>query len=134
MFRTAREIVFATGTAGAVAAATVPGTDAQHYGLPQPGPTPNGHLLLAGLRERPANYREPTAYISVSRALLPAAAIPYLQAIRPAANGELQVTAAFAADHDGLLHLLTGHYYDCGNALGLLTAGFAAARLNGRLN
>ncbi|MBV6702756.1 NTP transferase domain-containing protein [Kitasatospora aureofaciens] len=122
------------GTAGAVAAATVPGTDAHQYGLLQPRTAPGGHLLLAGLLERPADYREPTAYINVSRTLLPVAAIGYFLAVRPAANGELQATdavAALAADHDILIHSLTGRYLDCGNPAGLLTASLAVARLQG---
>jgi UTP--glucose-1-phosphate uridylyltransferase len=122
----------AAGTAGAVAAATVPGTDAHRYGLLQSRPAPGGHQLLAGLLERPTDYREPTAYINVSRTLLPATAIPYFVAVRPATNGELQATdavAAYAADHEVLLHPLAGTYYDCGNPAGLLEAGIAAARL-----
>ncbi|MGF1427090.1 sugar phosphate nucleotidyltransferase [Kitasatospora sp. LaBMicrA B282] len=124
----------AAGTAGAVAAATVPGADAHRYGLLQPRTAPGGHQLLASLIERPTDYREPTAYVNVSRTLFPAAAIGYFQAVRPAANGELQATdavAAFAADHDVLLHPLTGQYLDCGNPAGLLTASLAVAELQG---
>jgi len=118
-------------TCAALAAATVPGRDAHRYGILRARATTRGHQLLSGLTEKPARYRQSTAYINISRALLPAEALPYFSKLTPAASGEYQATeaiAAFARDHDTLIHPVTGRYFDCGNPAGWLAANNAAAR------
>ncbi|MFJ7905118.1 sugar phosphate nucleotidyltransferase [Streptomyces sp. NPDC096198] len=124
----------ATATAGALAAATVSGRDAHRYGILQPRFSPHGHQLLEELLEKPDNYQQESAYINISRALLPGESIPYFQKLTPAANGEYQTTdaiLAFARDHDLLIHPVTGRYFDCGNPPGWLAANNAAAHAQG---
>lgn len=123
----------AAGTPAAIAAATVPGDTAHRYGILQPH-TADGHPVLDGLLEKPADYREPTAFINISRTLLPGTALPYFEKLIPSPlNGEYQATdaiTAFARDHDVLIHPITGRYYDCGNPTGWLAANNAAAHLH----
>ncbi|WP_331757208.1 sugar phosphate nucleotidyltransferase (plasmid) [Streptomyces sp. NBC_01544] len=124
----------AAGTRGAVAAATVTGKDAHRYGIFSPRKAPGGHQVLDDLLEKPAAYGAPTAFINISRSLLPADAIPYFEKLAPAANGEFQATdaiAAFARDRDVLIHPVTGRYFDCGNTAGWLAANIAAASARG---
>jgi UTP--glucose-1-phosphate uridylyltransferase len=120
----------AAGTPGALAAAIVPGTDAHRYGVLRPRQAAEGHPVLDRLVEKPDDYDEPTAYISISRTLLPASALDYFRTLRPAPNGEYQATdaiSAFARDHDMLIHPVTGRYHDCGIPAGWLAANNAAA-------
>ncbi|KIR61784.1 hypothetical protein TK50_30200 [Micromonospora haikouensis] len=119
----------AAAVPAALAAATVPGTEAHRYGILHP--RAGGHQLLDELLEKPNNYGEPTAYINISRTLLPAHALAYFQKLTPAPNGEYQATdavIAFARDHDVLIHPVTGEYHDCGNPAGWLAANNAAAQ------
>jgi len=122
------------GTPAALAAATIPGEVARRYGILQTRTSPRGHQLLDDLIEKPGQYPQATAYINISRALLPGEALPYFQKLAPAASGEYQATdaiGAFARDHGTLIHPVTGHYYDCGNPAGWLAANNAAARAQG---
>ncbi|MFE3629457.1 sugar phosphate nucleotidyltransferase [Streptomyces goshikiensis] len=124
----------AATTPGAIAAATIPGAQAHRYGILNPRTGPGGHQLLETLLEKPATYKRPTAYINISRALLPGQAVRYFEKLSPAANGEYQATdaiAGFARDHDLLIHPVTGNYHDCGSPAGLLAAAAAAARAQG---
>ncbi|WSK74401.1 hypothetical protein OG295_39930 (plasmid) [Streptomyces sp. NBC_01276] len=121
------------GTPGAIAAATVPGHSAHRYGiLTPPRTTPAGHPVLDSIAEKPTGYTQPTAYINISRALLSGDAVPYFDKLQPSkANGEYQATAAIAAyarDHEVLIHPVAGEYHDCGNTTGWLAANNAAAR------
>ncbi|GAA0546877.1 UTP--glucose-1-phosphate uridylyltransferase GalU [Paractinoplanes ferrugineus] len=124
----------AAATPGALAAATVPGADAHRYGVLKPRPTTHGHQLLDQLVEKPDTYDQPTAYINISRTLLPASALDYFLKLKPAANGEYQATDAidaFARDHDVLIHQVTGQYHDCGSPAGWLAANNSAAQAQG---
>lgn len=124
----------AAATPGALAAATVPGDDAHRYGILQPHTSPRGHQLLDELLEKPTEYQQTTAYINISRTLLPGDAITYFEKLTPAANGEYQATdaiLAFARDHALLIHPVTGRYFDCGNPAGWLAANNAAAHAQG---
>lgn len=119
------------GTAAAIAAATVPGTDAHRYGVLIGWP---GQPLLDHIEEKPADYTAPTAHVNISRYLLPGSFTTYLDKLRPAANGEYQLTDAvhaLAQDHDVLIHPIQGTYHDCGDPAGLLSANLAAARIAG---
>ncbi|MGQ4453096.1 sugar phosphate nucleotidyltransferase [[Kitasatospora] papulosa] len=120
----------AAGTAGAVAAATVPGSDAHRYGILKPRNTKDDQQVMDDLLEKPTTYDAPTAYINISRTLLPAEATAYFEKLTPAANGEYQATDAitgFARDHNVLIHPVTGQYFDCGNPTGWLAANNAVA-------
>lgn len=120
----------AAGTSGALAAARVPGDQAYRYGVLHPRETVAGHLVLDRLMEKPDRYEEPTAFINISRALLPASALPYFRELAPADNGEYQATdaiAEFARDNSVLIHPVAGQYHDCGNPAGWLDANNAAA-------
>ncbi|MEV1320101.1 sugar phosphate nucleotidyltransferase [Micromonospora arborensis] len=122
----------AAGTPAALAAATVPGAEAHRYGILHPRTAAAGHHLLDELLEKPDSYGEPTAYINISRTLLPAHAVAYFQKLTPASNGEYQATdavTAFARDHDVLIQPITGEYHDCGNPAGWLAANNAAAAI-----
>ncbi|WP_406451973.1 sugar phosphate nucleotidyltransferase [Streptomyces sp. NBC_00876] len=122
----------AAGTPAAVAAATVPGADAHRYGILSPRTSGQGHQVLDAIVEKPTEYRQPSAYINISRTLLPGDAVPYFDSLKPAANGEYQATdavAAYARDHDVLIHPVRGQYYDCGNTAGWLAANNAAAQV-----
>jgi len=124
----------AAGTLAALAAATVPGQQAHRYGILQARSAAHGHELLDDIIEKPDGYPQATAYINISRALLPGDAIPYFQKLTPAATGEYQATdaiAAFARDHDTLIHPIAGRYFDCGSPTGWLAANNAAARARG---
>ncbi|MFE3505310.1 sugar phosphate nucleotidyltransferase [Kitasatospora sp. NPDC059146] len=125
----------AAHTPGAIAAATVPGTQAGRYGIlnPRTGPG-NAVRILDTLLEKPTVYERPTAFINISRVLLPGEAIRYFEKLLPAPSGEYQATdaiAAFARDHELLIHPVAGQYHDCGSPAGLLAAGVAAARVQG---
>lgn len=118
----------AASTPAAVAAATVPGTDAHRYGILTPRA---GSQILDAIVEKPTEYGGDSAYINISRTLLPAGALAYFDKVTPAANGELQATdaiAAFARDHDTLIHPIRGRYFDCGSTTGWLAANNAAAQ------
>lgn len=121
-----------TGTPAAIAAATIPGETAHRYGILTPRTTPGGHQVLDAIAEKLSGYTQPTAYINISRALLGGDAVPYFDKLQPSpANGEYQATdaiAAYARDHDVLIHPVTGTYHDCGNTAGWLAANTAAAR------
>ena len=124
----------AAGTPGALAATTVPGADAHRYGVLRPRPAEQRRRVLDELIEKPADYDQPTAAISLSRFLLPAAALDYFRALKPACNGEYDATnavGAFARDHDVLIHPVTGRYHDCGTPEGWLAANNAVARTQG---
>lgn len=124
----------AAGTPAALAAATAPGHDAHRYGIIQARTAANGHELLDDIIEKPGRYPQATAYINVSRALLPGDALPYFQKLTPAPSGEYQATdaiTAFARDHDTLVRPVVGRYFDCGNPVGWLAANNAAARARG---
>jgi UTP--glucose-1-phosphate uridylyltransferase len=119
------------GTTAALAAATITGQQANRYGILHTRISLRGHHLLDDLIEKPNHYSKETAYINVSRSLLPGEALPYFQKLAPAPSGEYQATdaiAAFAQDHDTLIHPIAGHYFDCGNPAGWLAANNAAAR------
>ncbi|MEU3402908.1 sugar phosphate nucleotidyltransferase [Streptomyces sp. NPDC006670] len=123
------------GTPGAIAAATVPGHAAYRYGILTPRPTSSGHQVLSSIDEKPADYAQPTAYINISRTLLSGDAVPYFDKLQPSpVNGEFQATdaiAAYARDHEVLIHPVAGEYHDCGSTTGWLAANTAAARANG---
>lgn len=121
----------AAGTVGAIAATTIPGSEAHRYGILKPRSTEDDHQILEDLLEKPTAYSAPTAYINISRTLLPPEATAYFEKLTPAANGEYQATdaiAAFARDHDVLIHPVAGQYVDCGNPAGWLAANNAVAR------
>lgn len=112
----------------------MPGAEAHRYGILHPRAATAGHHLLDDLLEKPDSYGEPTAYINISRTLLPAEALAYFQKLTPAPNGEYQATdaiATFARDHDVLIHPITGQYHGCGNPAGWLAANNAAAQAQG---
>jgi UTP--glucose-1-phosphate uridylyltransferase len=105
----------------------VPGADAHRYGILT---LRTGSHILDAIVEKPTRYDDDSAYINISRTLLPAAALGYFDKITPAHNGELQATdaiAAFAQDHDIHIHPVSGRYFDCGNTTGWLAANNAAA-------
>ena len=107
----------------------VPGREAHRYGILQARTAGSGRQLLDGLIEKPARYEQATAYVNISRALLPGDALPYFSKLTPAASGEYQATDAIAAcARDTLIHPVAGRYYDCGNPAGWLAANNAAAR------
>jgi UTP--glucose-1-phosphate uridylyltransferase len=118
------------GTPAAIASAAVPGAEAHRYGILHPRAAVAGYHLLDELLEKPDDYGEPTAYINISRTLLPADALAYFRKLTPAPNGEYQATdaiTAFARDHNVLIHPVAGRYHDCGNPAGWLAANNAAA-------
>ncbi|GAA1994307.1 sugar phosphate nucleotidyltransferase [Kitasatospora viridis] len=122
------------GTPGAIAAAIVPGAQAGRFGILNPRTGPGGAQVLDTLLEKPKDYEPASAFINISRVLLPAEAIRYFEKLLPAANGEYQATdaiVAFARDHELLIHPASGQYHDCGSPVGLLAAGLAAARVQG---
>ncbi|WP_031165849.1 sugar phosphate nucleotidyltransferase [Streptosporangium roseum] len=124
------------GAPAAIAAATVAGADAHRYGILATRHDAHGNQLLAAIVEKPAHHPDPVAHINISRALLPGDFVDYLDALKCAVNGEYQATdaiAAYARDHDVLVHPVTGQYHDCGNTAGWLAANLAAAQARGIL-
>jgi UTP--glucose-1-phosphate uridylyltransferase len=122
-----------TGATAAIAAATVPATDAHRYGVltPHTPTTENQHPYLAEITEKPHHHPDPTAHINISRTLLPAHSLPYFHNLTPAPNGEYQATDAittYARNHTMIIHPITGHYHDCGNTHDWLTANNTAAQ------
>ncbi|WP_433259365.1 sugar phosphate nucleotidyltransferase (plasmid) [Streptosporangium sp. CA-135522] len=123
-------------TPAAIAAATVPGADAHRYGILTTRHDAYGNQLLAAIVEKPAHHADPVAHINISRALLSGDFIDYLDALTCAVNGEYQATdaiAAYARDHDVLVHPVAGQYHDCGSTVGWLAANLAAAQAQGTL-
>lgn len=116
------------GTPGAIAAATVPGDQAHRYGVL----VPRDGDLLDRLEEKPTGYVGETAYVNISRAVLPNAFLDFLDDLKPAANGEYQSTDAIddlAGDLDVLVHPVRGAYHDCGDPAGWLAANIAAQQV-----
>ncbi|MFF2148766.1 sugar phosphate nucleotidyltransferase [Kitasatospora sp. NPDC058190] len=113
-------------TAAAIAVATRPSDKPLRYGIVQPRAGTEPHLLLGELRGwSPEDRQRRTAYIDISRSLLPSSALPYFAEVQPAANGELRATdaiTAFAIDHPTLIHPILGAFYDCGSPAGLHAA------------
>ncbi|MFJ9521848.1 sugar phosphate nucleotidyltransferase [Kitasatospora sp. NPDC101801] len=123
----------AAGCEGAIAVATAHSDEPLRYGIVQPRPAAGGHPhpLVDEVRHwLPEDRQQHTAYINISRSLLPASVLPHFTAVRPADNGELRATDAinaFARDHDTLIHPIAGTFYDCGNPEGLHAASSAFA-------
>ncbi|MFD8563392.1 sugar phosphate nucleotidyltransferase [Streptosporangium canum] len=120
------------GTAAAIAAGTVAGADASRYGILTTRRDTHGNRLLDAIVEKPERHPDPVAHINISRTLLPGDFVDYLDALECAANGEYQATdaiAAYARDHDVLVHPVAGQYHDCGNTAGWLAANLAAAQI-----
>ncbi|OON82645.1 hypothetical protein B1H18_00845 [Streptomyces tsukubensis] len=120
----------AAGVPAAIAAATVPGAQAHRYGVLTTRTSARGHRVLDAIVEKPSSHPGTTAYINISRTLLPSDSLAYFNKVTPAANGEYQATdaiAAYARDHDVLVHPVRGQYHDCGNPAGWLGANNAAA-------
>lgn len=119
------------GTAGAIAAATVPGDQAHRYGVFD-SHADEGLLVLDRLVEKPTDYNGDVAHVNISRAVLPNWYLDYLDELKPAANGEYQSTDAIQAladEYDVLVHPVLGAYHDCGDPAGWLAANNAAARI-----
>ncbi|MFE0460419.1 sugar phosphate nucleotidyltransferase [Kitasatospora sp. NPDC058965] len=118
-------------TAAAIAVTTRPSDKPLRYGIVEPRAGTGSRLLLDRLRSwAPEDGQRRTAYIDISRSLLPASALPYFAAVQPAANGELRATdaiTAFAADHPTLIHPILGAFHDCGTPTGLHAANTAIA-------
>ncbi|WP_194823104.1 sugar phosphate nucleotidyltransferase [Micromonospora sp. S-DT3-3-22] len=125
----------AAGSSAALAAAVVEGSRARLYGVVSTREGGAGTRLYSGMVEKPQDWGEPTAFVNISRYLLPGAIAPYFRALRPdQETGEFQTTDvinAYAADHDILVSPASGDYYDCGNVSGWLAANNAVARLTG---
>lgn len=118
-----------TGIPAAIAAAMKPGDQAHKYGVFVTHQR-DDLLLLDRLEEKPADFTDPIAHVNISRQVLPGEFLNYLSDLKPAANGEYQITDAisnFAQDHEMLVHPLAGTYFDCGDPAGWLTANNAAA-------
>ena len=120
----------ATG-AGAVAIMEVPEGREQAYGIVAGERDATGHLRIRELVEKPKPGTAPSRWAIVGRYVVPPAIWGHLEATKPGAGGEIQLTDALrglASSGDGLYGVVVdGVRHDAGDKLGYLRANLAYA-------
>ncbi len=105
-----------------IAVENVPKRDTGKYGIVRPA---DHGRRLAGIVEKPEPDSAPSTLAVVGRYILTAGIFKYLQAARPGAGGEIQLTDAIAgllADEPVHAYEFAGRRYDCGSKLGYMRA------------
>lgn len=117
--------------AGAVAVMEVPDDQTHRYGIVDGERADDGTIRVRRLIEKPAPGTAPTNLAVIGRYVLPPKIWPLLEATRPGAIGEIQLTDALdalARDEPGLIGVtLRGTRHDAGDKLGFLRANLAYA-------
>ncbi|NYT73451.1 UTP--glucose-1-phosphate uridylyltransferase GalU [Halomonas sp. QX-2] len=106
----------------------------EKYGIVAPAgdvPAPNQSADLVGMVEKPKRDAAPSNLAVIGRYALPGHIFSILEATKPGAGGEIQLTDALETlrEQSGVqAYRMQGTTYDCGQPLGYLEATLAYAR------
>ncbi len=113
-----------------VALQEVPLEDVHRYGVVQGEEVEPGVFFISRLVEKPDPDQAPSRLAVAGRYILPPEIFTYLEATKPGAGGEIQLTDALdgMAGKSGIYGLMfEGQRYDTGNLLGFLIANIQYA-------
>jgi UTP--glucose-1-phosphate uridylyltransferase len=103
-----------------------PGAEIERYGaVAFSSKTPEGHMKLTGMVEKPKASEAPSEYGAFGRYVFPSRIFSRLETTKPGRGGEIQLTDAIAdliRDEGGLGIELKAQRYDCGTKIGFLEA------------
>ncbi|MDR2093425.1 MAG: UTP--glucose-1-phosphate uridylyltransferase GalU [Azoarcus sp.] len=103
----------------------VPREDTRQYGIVSTERQDGKIQRMTGIVEKPDPATAPTTQAVVGRYILTARIFEHLNALKPGAGGEIQLTDAIAAllkEEAVLAYQFDGARYDCGSRLGYLKA------------
>ena len=133
-----RQMLASYGEVGGniVATMDVARADTAKYGIIEPGAAVGRRVAVEGLVEKPAPEAAPSSLAVIGRYILQPEVFAHLDAGRPGADGEIQLTDAMAKligqqPFHGLR--FAGRRFDCGSKLGFLEANIAFALERGDL-
>ena len=115
----------AAENAGAIAVEEVPRDQTDKYGIVDAAPIDDRAALIKYVVEKPKPAVAPSNLAIVGRYVLPGRIFSLLEATKPGAGGEIQLTdaiAALLAEQRVLAYRFEGTRFDCGSKLGLVKA------------
>jgi UTP--glucose-1-phosphate uridylyltransferase len=115
----------AAENAGAIAVEEVAHDQTDKYGIVDAAPKNDRAALIKHVVEKPKPEVAPSNLAIVGRYVLPGRIFSLLEATRPGAGGEIQLTdaiAALLAEQRVLAYRFAGTRFDCGSKLGLVKA------------
>jgi UTP--glucose-1-phosphate uridylyltransferase len=115
----------AAENAGAIAVEEVARDQTDKYGIVDAAPINDRAALIKHVVEKPKPEVAPSNLAIVGRYVLPGRIFSLLEATRPGAGGEIQLTdaiAALLAEQRVLAYRFAGTRFDCGSKLGLVKA------------
>ena len=118
------------GAGAVLAIQQVPREHVSRYGIIEGRKIAEGVYEVVDMVEKPRPGKAPSDLAIIGRYLLPPSIFPALQAIRPGAGGELQLTDAIRAilSRERIIgYVFEGTRYDAGTKLGFLMANVAFA-------
>lgn len=110
---------------GVIAVEEVPHEQTSKYGIVDASPINDRAALIKLMVEKPKPEDAPSNLAVVGRYVLPGRIFSLLEATRPGAGGEIQLTDAIDAllkQERVLAYRFEGERFDCGNKLGLVQA------------
>jgi UTP--glucose-1-phosphate uridylyltransferase len=111
--------------ASAIAVEEVPHEQTDKYGIVDAAPISDRAALIKYVVEKPKPAVAPSNLAIVGRYVLPGRIFALLEATKPGAGGEIQLTdaiAALLAEQRVLAYRFEGTRFDCGSKLGLVKA------------
>jgi UTP--glucose-1-phosphate uridylyltransferase len=111
--------------ASAIAVEEVPHEQTDKYGIVDAAPISDRAALIKSVVEKPKPSAAPSNLAIVGRYVLPGRIFALLEATRPGAGGEIQLTdaiAALLAEQRVLAYRFEGTRFDCGSKIGLVKA------------
>ena len=111
--------------ASAIAVEEVPHDQTDKYGIVDSAPISDRAALIKSVVEKPKPAVAPSNLAIVGRYVLPGRIFALLEATRPGAGGEIQLTdaiAALLAEQRVLAYRFEGTRFDCGSKIGLVKA------------
>ena len=111
--------------ASAIAVEEVPREQTDKYGIVDAAPISDRAALIKYVVEKPKPDVAPSNLAIVGRYVLPGRIFGLLEATKPGAGGEIQLTdaiAALLAEQRVLAYRFEGTRFDCGNKLGIVKA------------
>ena len=111
--------------ASAIAVEEVPHEQTDKYGIVDAAPITDHAALIKYVVEKPKPTLAPSNLAIVGRYVLPSRIFGLLEATKPGAGGEIQLTdaiAALLAEQRVLAYRFDGTRFDCGSKLGLVKA------------
>jgi UTP--glucose-1-phosphate uridylyltransferase len=110
---------------GAIAVEEVPRNETHKYGIVDATTTGDRTALIKHVVEKPKPEVAPSNLAIVGRYVLPSRIFELLEATKPGAGGEIQLTDGIAAlleEHKVYAYRFDGTRFDCGSKLGLVKA------------